>query len=316
MEYNELIQKLESVDIEACFPIYIPSHFRPGHFFYKEVIQKLPKDFKKNKVHYIIRDEMYKSYKEAQPDVDIVVIPKEIEYPGYGIDTTRKFIYDYALENGDTYIFDFDDDNRYLTMCFGCYEAGTTRRLRKAEREKYALNILAFASKTALEAFKKYKSLCFGTFGTIQPTSCEKDHHNQKLVINKGPVPRQGLIYNLKRMKRMGIERTGIYDIQHEDQGLLYKTLMHGGWVFYFPTILRKTEPASDDKNPRTEVLLHKKPEEFLWEEGLKIMYDQGIKPEWVRWKTHSDGRKSPFGINWRNIRKDYPELISITEEW
>lgn len=314
MNYKKLIKTLETIDVDECYPIYIPSHLRPGHLLYQTVLQLLPKDFRKKKVHYIVRDEMYKKYKKAQPDVDIVVIPKKLMGPGAGLDTTRKFLYDYALENGDKQIFDFDDDNTDFTACYSHGE--TTRRLRKADKEEYMLQILTLASIVARESFHKYKKLCLGSFGTITPSCCSKDFHRGKIVINKGSCPRQALIINLAKLKKLGAERNGAYDKQAEDMGMAFNAINHGGWLFYLPTILRKTEPASDDKNPRTENLIFGEDDRTLWVSGLQAMKDSGVKPEYIRWKKWSHGLETPFGINWNGVRKYHPDAIAIEEEW
>ena len=80
MDYNEAIKTLESTDPNTCFPLYIPSIFRPAHYLYTNIIQYLPKWYRKNKVTYLVRKEWYKRYKEAQPDVKIEEIPKSYEY--------------------------------------------------------------------------------------------------------------------------------------------------------------------------------------------------------------------------------------------
>ena len=148
MTYDQVINMLESVDINTCYPLYVPSILRPASYLYKNVIQFLPEEYRKKKVYYITRDNWYKQYKEAQPDVNVVVIPKEYEYPGYGLDTTRKFIFDLAYSNGDECIFDWDDDLSFINIYYGAEQ--TSRLLRKADREKYAMQILTLASKVFL----------------------------------------------------------------------------------------------------------------------------------------------------------------------
>lgn len=313
MNYQQLIKTLETIDTDQCYPIYIPSHLRPGYFLYQTVIQQLPEDFRKKKVHFIVRDEMYKTYKEAQPDVDIVVIPKEIMIPGAGLDTTRKFLYDYALANGDKEIIDLDDDNTDFTACYSHGE--NTRRLRKADRQKYMLQILTLASVVSHEAFNRYEDLCFGSFGTIQPSCVVKDFHKKKLIINKGQCPRQALIINLAKLKAIGAERNGAYDRQAEDMGMAFNVINHNGWIFYLPTIIHKTE-APSEKNPRTENLIFNQDDKTLWEYGLQAMKDSGVRDEYIRWKKWPNGLTLPKGINWPAVRKYQPNLTPIEEEW
>lgn len=310
MTYNELINKLETIDLDQCFPIYVPSHLRPNWYTYKNIISALPKRFRKKNVHYIVRDEMYKEYKAAQPDVDIVVIPKEYEYPGYGLDTTRKFLYDYALSNGDRYIFDFDDDIDYFSACYSHGE--NTRRLRAEDRKKYLHNILAFASVTSLELMTNYEKLCFGTFSAIHPNTCEKDHHKFKAVINSGQIPRQALIIDLQKLKNMGAERNGSYDRQAEDQGMAFNVVTHGGWTFYLPTLLKGVVPADPIKNKRTEQILFNTDSD----DELFIGFEDILKSNGVEIKYASKFKGQYKGINWTAFRKDHPEFEKIVEEW
>lgn len=310
MTYNELISKLESVDLDQCFPIYVPSHLRPNWYTYRNIISNLPKGFRKNKVHYIVRDEMYKEYKAAQPDVDIIVIPKEYEYPGYGLDTTRKFLYDYALSNGDRYIFDFDDDINYFSACYG--HDKNTRRLRAEDRKKYLHNILTLASVTSAELMEKYEKLCFGTFDVISPSTCTKDYHKLKAITNIGQIPRQALIIDLQKMKNMGIERSGSYDRMGEDQGVVHNVLLHGGWTFCLPTLIRNVVQADDEKNKRTECILFNTDSNGLCEGFENVLISNGVDLKYT--SKLKDGHY--WGVNWRALRKDHPEFEKIIEEW
>ena len=62
MIYEEVINKLESVDIDTCYPLYVPSILRPAHYLYRDIIQLLPNEYRKKKVYYITRDSWYKQY--------------------------------------------------------------------------------------------------------------------------------------------------------------------------------------------------------------------------------------------------------------
>ena len=311
MIYEEVINKLESVDIDTCYPLYVPSILRPAHYLYRDIIQLLPNEYRKKKVYYITRDSWYKQYKEAQPDVNIVVIPKEYEYPGYGLDTTRKFIFDLAYSNGDKYIFDWDDDINNVAMI---YSGGiNSRKFKKADREKYAMQILTLASNISSQAFEKYPQLCLGQLGTITPSTCLQDYHKTKIIINKGSIPRRTNIINVFRMKSFGMERTGKWDKQSEDLGTTFMILNKGGWCFTIPNCVYS---APMKNNPRTEPILHGD-ENNLWDEAEKLLLADPVGEYLTYAKTESvcGGRRRPQGVNWNKWNKDH-NLTSIIEEW
>lgn len=313
MDYQQLIKTLEKVDFDNCYPLYVPSVLRPAHFLYRNVIQYLPEWYRKTKVTYLVRKEWYKRYKDAQPDVKIEVIPESYEYDGYGTDTTRKCLFDLAYSNGDKHILDWDDDWDSLTMA---YSAGdNTRRLRKADRQRYAMNILTLVSEISTEYFCKYPRLCLGRCGRVTPSSCAKNYHKTKIQINKGGIPRGSNIVNVNRMKKHGMERTGEFDLQMEDMGIAFKVIERGGWCFTLPTIML-TLPTMD-ANPRTEPAIHGD-ERSLWEDGLKklMKYESGQYVTYTKAnKKYFGDFKRPVGIDWNHWNTDHNQK-SIIEEW
>lgn len=311
MQYDELIKLLKSMDPAECYPLYVPSVMRPAHFLYQNVIQFLPREYK-DKVYYITRDKYYKDYKRTQPDVNVVVIPKEYEYDGYGLDTTRKFIFDLAVAQGHKRIFDWDDDIDSLGAIYSAEE--TSRKLRKADCQEYAMQLLTLASHVASDAFSRYPRLCLGQLGRITPSSCEKDYHKTKLVVNKGGIPRMSNIVNVQRMKKHGMERTGEWDKQSEDMGTTFMVLENGGQCFTIPTIVHTVPPI--ENNPRTEPILHGD-EKNLWKEAEEkiLSHPVGQYVTYTSANMKYFGRKRPVGVNWNRWNADH-NIKSVVEEW
>ena len=93
MDIKQTLEYLESANPEHVYPIFVPSIFRPGHYFYQHVIKRMPTSVK-NTTFYVVRENEYKAYKEAQPDVEFVIIRNKDIFPGFGLDSTRKIIED------------------------------------------------------------------------------------------------------------------------------------------------------------------------------------------------------------------------------
>lgn len=313
MDYTQVINKLELADQSSCFPLYVPSVLRPNHYLYRNIIQYLPEWYRKEKVIYLTRSEWYKRYKKAQPDIKVEVIPKSYEYDGYGTDTTRKCLFDLAYSNGHKFIFDWDDDIDTLTMAYAAQD--TSRRLRKADQQKYAMQILSLISNVSYEYFEKYPDLCLGKIARITPSSCAKDYHKTKIVINKGGIPRASNIINVNRIKARGMERTGEFDLQMEDMGFSFQVISKGGWCFTLPSFLHTVPPI--EENPRTEILLHGGEEKPLWKDGLTklLKLKAGSYVTYTSANMRYFGMSRPVGINWNKWNVDHG-IQPIIEEW
>lgn len=311
MKYNELIDKLESVDLNKCYPIFVPSVLRPAHFFYKNVFPHLGK--LKSRVTFFVRPNEYEAYKEAQPDVNIEVIPQEIITEGFGLDSTRGYIQKYAWEHRIRRYFDIDDDISYVSMAYN-YNDKNTRRLNKSDREKYAANIFALASEISTKVFTEYDHAAMGSFSRITPTTCSKDYHRTMVAFNCIAVPRQLNIVDVKRMKKFGAWRTGEWDSIGEDIGTCSNLLSHGADVFQLPCFLLDTPVVS--KNARTIIRIQKKRCADLWKISLEHLkkldtfdYLTYIKreateyqrvPQGIRWsKFHKDRGTEPLRLEW-----------------
>lgn len=313
MNYEDTISLLNSMDVDTCYPIFVPSVLRPNHFLYKNVIQALPKEFRKKKVFYVTRKQFYKDYKETQPDVNIVVLPSDLG-DDYGLDTTRKFISDYALDCGFDKIFDWDDDISSISMVYGADK--TTRKLRKADTEEHLHQIITLVSNVSDEAFDKHKRLCVGALSRITPNTAEKDYHNLKLRINQGMIPRTSNIVNLKRLKKHGIQRDGTYDSHWEDMGTTFRVIQNNGWCFSIPFCLYTIPPF--EMNQRTEAQISGKKESTLIKAAENILLSQeaGKYVTYTSKNSAQFGGKNMCGINWRAWCRDHKNFKQITELW
>lgn len=301
MKYDELIKKLESVNINSCYPIFIPSVLRPNHFFYKNVFPYLGN--LKDRVTYFVRPNEYKLYKKAQPDVNIEVIPQEIITESFGLDSTRGYLQRFAWEHRVRRYFDIDDDVSYVSMAYG-YEDKNTRQLRKSDREKYTANIFALASEISTKVFKTYENSAMGSFSRITPSTCSKDYHRSMVIFNSMAVPRQLNIVDVKRMKKFGAWRTGKWDSIGEDIGICSELISSNADVFQLPCFLLDTPGV--EKNERTEMKIQKKSCAELW----KISLDHLRKLSTFEYLTYiqrqaTDYQKVPQGLRWSKLHKD-----------
>ena len=311
MEYKELIDRLETVNLDDCYPIFIPSVLRPNHYFYKNIFPHLGK--LKSRVTFFVRPNEYEKYKKAQPDVNIEVIPKEIITEGFGLDSTRGYIQKYAWKHRIRRYFDIDDDVSYVSMAYG-YNDTNTRRLNKADREKYMANMFALASSVSTKVFKEYPDSAMGSFSRITPTTCSKDYHECMTAFNSIAVPRQLNIVDIKRMKKFGAWRTGKWDSVGEDIGVCSELLSNGASVFQLPCFLLDT--PVDQKNERTESRVQGKDWAALWEVSLAHLkklptfeYLTYIQREATNFK------RVPQGIRWSKFHKDN-DTIPVRLGW
>lgn len=313
MNYKDTISLLNSVDMDFCYPIFVPSVLRPNHFLYRNVIQYLPKEFRKNKVFYVTREQFYKEYKEQQPDVNIVTLPRDLGN-NYGLDTTRKFIHEYALDLGFDKIFDWDDDISSISMVYGAEK--NTRKLRKLDTQEHLYQMLALVSSVSEEAFSHYKRLCAGALSKVSPSTVGVDYHRLKLRINQGMIPRGTNIVNVKRLQKHKILRDGSYDCHCEDIGTVFNILKNGGWCFSIPFCV--FDIPSFENNPRTETKMNRRSESELRKEAEKLLILQGAE-KYLRYTSANMkqfGEKNICGINYKTWCREHKSCKQITEYW
>lgn len=301
MNYNELIERLEYADIDSCYPIFIPSVLRPNHFFYRNIVSHLGP--LKDKVTYFVRPNEYKIYKKMQPDVHIEVIPKEIITNTFGLDSTRGYIQKFAWKHKIRRYFDIDDDISYVTMAYS-YEDKTTRRLNKADRERYAAGIFSLASSVSTEIFKNHRNTAMGSFSRITPSTCSKDYHCNMAVLNSMGVPKQLNIVDVKRMKEFGAWRDGKWDAVGEDLGICSELISHDADVFQLPCFLISIPELK--KNERTEVKIQGKNYADLWKISQAVLETlPAAQYLTYRKREATEYEKVPSGIKWSKLHED-----------
>lgn len=311
MKYEQLMDTLHSMDEGDCYPIFIPSVLRPAHFTYQNMVKHFSKCLK-DRVFYVVREDEYKTYKAAQPDTHFVIIKNKDIHPGFGTDSTRKFIQTYAIRQGIKRYFDVDDDFSFITMAYGAEK--TTRRLVKKDREANAGQILTLASMVSEQLFSKYPNLVLGGFSRITPVTCSIAYHKDKAIINGMGIPRAFMIVDVNRARKLSCLRTGRYDVHCEDIGFCERILSKGGDLFKLPSFLIGV--PSHEVNPRTETRIQKKSPDVLWHEAEELLLDSYIGP-YLSYTTasHVDGLKRPTGIDWKKYHKAHGTKI-VVEEW
>lgn len=310
MDLQTSLEYLENANLNRIYPIFVPSIFRPGHYFYQHVVKRLPVP---RNVFYVVRENQYKEYKAAQPDVEFVVIKQKDQFPGYGLDTTRKLIEDTARSYGFQRIIDVDDDINFISFVYTA--ENTSRRLRKRDRERLIPNIFARMCEESRILFKKYPLLTYGSPCRIFPSTAEYGYSFVRSIVNGMSIPRQLMIQDVERMAKMGIHRDGSYDKHCEDIGFAATNLSKGAWLFRLPCFLY--DVPSHEENPRTEAILHKAKPEELWQDGEFNLSRSAIANHIVRFSASSDrgNKPRPVSVNWKTWNKANG-TETITEEW
>ena len=224
MNYKELTKRLDNASIDKCYPICVPSVLRPNWFTYQNVVQNLGS--LQDNVFYFVREDQADQYSEQVSN--IIVIPNKIIHAGFGADSTRAFIQKWARSQGVERYFDIDDDVAFISMTYGAGE--NTRRLKKADRTKYAANIMALASEISDEVFNTHKRAVLGSFSRITPATCQKDYHKSKYIINGMGIPRAFMMVDIKRVYDSSSQRTGQICLNMGANYLSYPLFL---WIFH-----------------------------------------------------------------------------------
>lgn len=317
MTKSETLEFLQRAGLQSkystkgCFPVFIPSVFRPAHYTYRNIIKNLPDEIKRL-VTYVTRSEQLEEYQEAQPDVRVIAVHPKYEYSGYGLDTTRKFIWDYARCRGYDFIFDIDDDIDRLTFAYQSEQ--TTRRFGVMESKLYMGDIFATLSEMTRVLCAYDSDLALGSLPRITPTSAEHEFSNVAAYINGMSVPRTFNIVNLKTCYEKGIRHGKKYDKHCEDLGMLERVLKRGGKVFKIPCGLYTT-PSVKDANTRTETLVHNQDSTELYTEATKLLEAGYLAPylSYLSRDTSDTGNlKRPTAINWRKYHKAHGTFTEV----
>lgn len=311
MDKARVLDYLKRSPIDNIYPIFVPSIFRPNHYFYKTVVKNMPEHLRK-RVYYVVRDGQYLEYKQAQPDVKFLPLPKNLP-EGFGLDSTRMYIEEQARLMGYDKILDVDDDINTLTFV---YDAGdTSRRLTKGDSKPRTANILSRLCQESDLVFDQDKRAVMGSPCRIFPSTAAKDYSNTRWIINGMSIPRQFMAKHVGRMGRAGIIRTGAYDKHCEDVGFAATCLERGGHLFRLPCFIY--DVPSHEANPRTEAILHHAEPEELWQDGEKHLRESSIAEYLSYTSANSDrgNKPRPVGVNWKKWNRD-KGWTTVTEEW
>lgn len=304
MIYSQLINLLDSTDIDRVYPIVIPSVFRPAHATHKYIVLKLPRVLRK-RVFYVIREDQEELYKANQPGCNYLIIPNKIcQKPGFGLDSTRAWYHRKMREIGYTKILEFDDDLTGASMVYQVPETHTTRRLVKNDRDRLQGNILALACIVADWWFREHSDACLGGFCRVRPETCKWEYGDRLIsAYCEGSVGGFMVTY-LSRLHEIGALHTGKYDPHSEDIGYNIDILNHGGSIFKMNPFIMNMLPA--DNQERTEPLVQKQigDEKTLCSIGYStaLKYTDCIKVT----QRFDDGSPRFFTIDWRKWNKQH----------
>lgn len=302
MTYQETIDLLDRVDLNAMYPMVIPSVLRPGYHTYKGIVSKLPQQLK-DRVHFVVREDQLEQYKAAQPDSKFLVIPQEELFEGFGLDSTRAWYHKKMLEAGHSKILEFDDDITSVSMAYQVPETHTTRRFVAADRDKYQGHILALACTVANWWFRENARACVGAFCRIRPQTCKWDYGDLLIVTRQMGVVQGFMLTNLVRCHDKGIFHTGEFDTQAEDIAFNCNVLDHGGEVFKMPAFLANM--VYEEVNPRTEPVMQKcrGDEKVITNDAYqKLTAKYGDYFRVIH--TFEDGSPKYFGFMWQRYNK------------
>lgn len=262
MKKSKMYAKLNELTEEQLPHIFVPSYMRP-HFVSAEVFETFTPEARK-KVHIVVRNEQYKDYQKANPDLDVIPIPKD--YPIGGLASTRQFIYEYAAAHKYSMIIDMDDDIKNLAYMYDGHSGSGTpcsKHTVKVDRDNDPLiqqKVLTMGGVIAREVFKKYPECYLGNIRR-QRMSQHPDNSRLKYMIDSGPTPRQVTFINVKGLHKAGINRSMRFDRHGDDIGFCAVILKHGGHCFNIPCLTYDYVSEKCDsvcRTPATEKELHK----------------------------------------------------------
>lgn len=264
MTKHEMLKVLNSAGKGYSIPaIYVPSYNRP--VFASARILNTFEPAVRDRVHIVTRWEQRKEYRKANPNLNILPIPKNYEINGLA--STRQFIFEHAVENRYDHIIDMDDDITYLSFLFEGVSAGTgnhySKHSIKADREEDLLldqKILTAAGRIAKTVFLRHPDVMLGNIRR-QRMSHGLDNNRLMYIVNKGPTPRQVTLLNVKGLHKAHINRDMAFDPHGDDIGFCAVILAAGKSLFNIPCLTYDYVSEKCDsviRTPETSKRLHK----------------------------------------------------------
>lgn len=301
MNFDMIEKVVLDTDISDLPEIFVPSYMRPK-FATAECIFSTFSDEALKKVHIVVRNEQYEDYKEANPKLDIIPIPKS--YPINGLASTRQFIFEYARDHGYKLIIDMDDDITGLTFCYrnpkksdnsGSY---VSPKKYLPEHPDLFMKILALGTNIAREAIRDNEKLYLGGLRRVR-WSQSPENHLCKYVIDKITTSRQVTFINVEELARDNINRDMIFDKHGDDIGFTAVVLANGGHCFTVTSLCYTHVSEKCDsviRTPETEKALHKYEYDMLQRYPIKDYLRVTFKDE--------EGNYKWGDVNWMKYHK------------
>lgn len=191
------------------------------------------------KVFIVVRDEQYRDYKKANPELQFLCIPRG---KVSGVGSTRQFILDYAIENHLPVIMDMDDDIKYLQFLYNSKTESGVENSKHTNIKDWEIDplipqrVLQLAGMISREVFHEHPEVLLGNIRK-QRFSNKTEMAQIKYQINKGPTPRQTKILNVKGIKKAGIRMPDEFNLHGDDIGFAAWVLQNGYSCFNIPCL-------------------------------------------------------------------------------
>lgn len=314
MNRSSMIKQLNSTTVRDMPYILVPSYKRPEFAFATNILTKFSKEALQ-KVFIFVRKEQYKSYKEANPKLQIVDIPKGAVD---GVGSTRNFLLNWAIENKLPVVMDMDDDVKCLHFIYNrVKESGETVSYHSTMKDwenhpEIPQLVLQLTGKISREVFKEHPDVVLGNIRK-QRFSNHRECGETKYQINKGPTPRQTKILNVKACKKNNLWVPEEFNLHGDDIGFAAEVLQNGFSCFNIPCLCYDyvdekvnsvvRNPADEEENR----WLHKLEYDALQNMDIKSYLRETFKFE--------DGQYKFGDVNWQKYHKLY-NTKPILEKW
>jgi hypothetical protein len=239
MNKQELIRELE-LSRGWASPIFILSYGRP-QFYARNVIDQLSDDMKKW-IYLVVREDHYWQYQEANPDLQIVYIPKD--YPVFHIGSTRQFILEKALEWNLEYIWMWDDDAYDIGSIYLDEELNKTLALDPAEFPEATELSVRMLQRLFIEVCTEFPNVAIGARSSGKRDNdaprqkWEKFCATDRFMINKRYQFWQVMGFNMKPIREKNIMMPlPLGDTIAEDTTYFGNVLLHRCDTVVIPTV-------------------------------------------------------------------------------